>query len=259
MFLQTISLFRYLISGIISRRLIVLTGLIYVAGILISSFVSELAMTDAQVISTAFLADFIRYSLVILNILLITTNVADDFEYRQFERLLTMPLSRWQFVVAEVMVIFCISIILVLPVVFIVAFTFDASTGLYWGIAVWLELVLTGVAALFAILSLEKVSFAVFFTLAVYLLSKLSGLIGLMLSESVRLTDGSLSSRFAESIFNAILYILPGQQSFAQNDVYFIESSIGDLLSLQFQSVVIYTLFIIFACLVDFYRKEFNR
>ena len=259
MFLQTISLFRYLISGIISRRLLVLLGVIYAVGILVGSFVSELAITNAHTIGTAFLADFVRYTLVILNILLITTNVAEDFEYRQFERLLTMPVSRWQFVVAEVLVILVTSLILVLPVIFILAFSFDISIGIYWGLAVWLELVLTGVAALFAILSLEKISFAVFFTLAVYLLSKLSGLISLMLSESVRLSEGSLSSRFAESIFNAILYLLPGQQSFAQNNVYFAEASTGALLTTQLQHVVIYTMFIVFACLIDFYRKEFNR
>lgn len=259
MFFQTISLFRYLILGIISRRLIVLLGVLYVSGILISSFVSELAMTNGLVISMAFLADFIRYSLVILNILLITTSVAEDFEYGQFERLLTMPVARWQFVIAEVLVVLVVSMLLVLPVIVILAFSFDFSTGIYWGVAVWLELVLTGVAALFAILSLEKVTFAAFFTLSVYLLSKLAGLISLMLTESVRLTDGSLSSRFADSVFSAILYLLPDQQSFAQNNVYFVETSTAGLLAAQVQSVCIYTLFLVFACLIDFYRKEFNR
>ena len=259
MFVQTISLFRYLILGIISRRLIVLLAVLYASGILLSSFIGELAMTNSQPIATAFLADFMRYSLVVLNLLLITTNVSDDFEYRQFERLLTMPVSRWQFIAAEMLVILVVSFILVLPLFVVLGFIADVSISAYWAIAVWLELVLIAALGLFAILSLEKIPHAVFFTLAIYLLSKLSGLIGLMLSESVRLSEGGLSDRFVEGFFSIILYLLPGLQSFAQNNVYFEEISISATLATQLQSVVSYILLVVFACLLDFYRKEFNR
>ena len=115
-----------------------------------------------------------------------------------------------------------------------------------------------GLFGLLAILSLEKVPVAVFLSLAVYLLSKLSGLISQMLKESVYLSDGSLSSRFTESVFNGILHVLPGLESFAENDVYFQDMALTPLLMMQMLSVSIYILLILSVCLIDFYRKEIN-
>jgi hypothetical protein len=98
----------------------------------------------------------------------------------------------------------------------------------------------------------------VFFSLAIYLLAKLSGLIMLMLAESVRLSEGSAASRAVEFIFSAILYLLPDNGSFADSDVFFNGVDLLPVLGEQLFSVVIYVAFLLAACLVDFYRKEFN-
>ena len=134
----------------------------------------------------------------------------------------------------------------------------DAGRGFYWAASLWLELFLISLLGLLAILSLEKIPQAVFFSLAVYLLAKLSGLIVLMLGESVRLSEGSVTSRVVEFIFSAVLYVIPGSNTFAQNDVFFESVDLLAALGSQVFSVMIYSLFILAACLVDFYRKEFN-
>ncbi len=258
MYAQTIALFRYLILGILNRRLLVLLGILYLCGLLLSGYISELAIINSQSIAAAFLADFLRYSLVLLILLLTTSNVAEDFEYRQFERLLTMPVSRWQYIVAQFMVTAVTAMLLVLPGLFIFIFYANFEIAGYWTLALWLEVFLVGLIGFLAILSLEKVPLAVFLSLAIYLLSKLSGLIEQMLLQSVHLSDGSLANRFAESVFSGILHLLPGLESFAQNDVYFEDRVLSSLLAAQFQNVSVYILFIVAACLVDFYRKEFN-
>jgi hypothetical protein len=117
---------------------------------------------------------------------------------------------------------------------------------------------LISLLGLLAILSLEKIPPAVFFTLAIYLLAKLSGLISEMLAQSVYLSDGSAASRALELFFSAILYVIPGNSSFAQNDVFFEAANLFTALASQFLSVAVYALFLLAACLVDFYRKEFN-
>ncbi len=96
------------------------------------------------------------------------------------------------------------------------------------------------------------------FSLAIYLLAKFSGLISLMLTESVKLSEGSVSSRVIEFIFGAILYVIPGSRTFAQNDVFFASQDLIAMLASQFASVSIYALFLLAVCLIDFYRKEFN-
>lgn len=258
MLAQTISLFRYLMLGIMSRRLLALLMLLVLAPVLAGSFIDELAIINGNAIVSAFIADFLRYSLALLALLTIAISVAEDYESGQFERLLTMPLARWQYVAAQTLVIASLCLLLVLPVLVLVSIYSGIAIGIYWVSALWLELFLLGMLGLLAILSLEKIPQAVFFTLAIYLLAKLSGLITLMLSEMVRLSEGSAASRAIEFIFSAILYIVPGVGSFAENDVFFGGIDLLTSLGGQFVTVMIYTLFILAVCLVDFYRKEIS-
>jgi len=255
---QTISLFRFLMLGILSKRLLVLVAVMVLGAALSGSFIHELAIIDGAAIQSAFVADFLRYGLALLALLMIATSVAEDYESRQFERLLTMPLARWQYIAAQSLVIACLCVFLVLPVMVLISIYSNPALGLYWAVALWLELFLLGLLGMLAILSLEKIPQAVFFALAIYLLAKLSGLITLMLAESVKLSEGSVTSRVIEYIFSAILYVLPGTRSFAENDVFFNSLDLMALLGEQLLGVVVYALFILVVCLVDFYRKEFN-
>ena len=255
---QTIALFRYLMLGIVSRRLFALLAILLLAAVLSGSFLQELAIINGAAITSAFVADLLRYCMALLALLMVASAVAEDYESRQFERLLTMPLARWQYIAAQFLVIACLCLLLVLPVFLLMSIYSGVAISLYWALALWLELMLVSLLGLLAILSLEKVPLAVFFSLAIYLLAKLSGLISLMLAESVRLSDGSAASRAMELIFGAILYLVPDTGSFAQNDVFFQAVDLFATLTDQFFSVAVYLLFLLAVCLVDFYRKEFN-
>lgn len=258
MFVQTISLFRYLLLGILSKRLLILVAILSLVAVLVGSFFSELAIINGDAIVVALIADFLRYSLALLVLLLVATSVAEDYEFRQFERLLTMPLARWQYIAAQTLVIASICLVLMLPVLLVVSIYSNWAIGIYWAAAVWLEVFLLGLLGFLAILSLEKIPQAVFFSLSVYLLAKLSGLITLMLSESVKLSEGSATSRFVDSTFGAILYLIPGVESFAENDVFFEDIDLLATIGVQGSTVGIYALFLLCVCLIDFYRKEFN-
>ncbi len=255
---QTIALFRYLWLGIVGRRLLALLAILLLVAVLGGSFVGELAIINGNAIVGAFIADFLRYSLGLLTLLIIAASVAEDYSSRQFERLLTMPLARWQYIAAQVLVIACLCGLLVLPVAILVPIYSGPALGFYWAVSLWLELFLLGLLGLLAILSLEKIPQAVFFALAVYALAKLSGLILLMLDEAVRLSEGGAASRAVEFIFGAILYVLPGREAFAQNDVFFESIDLAAALSGQLLSVSVYAAFLVAVSLVDFYRKEFN-
>jgi ABC-type transport system involved in multi-copper enzyme maturation permease subunit len=244
--------------GIVNLRLFVLIFILVIVAVLLSSFVTELAIINSQQIAAAVLADFLRYSLVFLALLLVTTSVADDFEFKQFERLLTMPVSRWQYIAAQFLTIACIALILTLPVLLVIALASSIEVALYWSAALWLEILLVGLVGLLAILSLEKVPQAVFFSVAVYLLAKLSGLISQMLAESVYLSDGGTANRFAELVFSGILHVIPRLDAFAQNNVFFEPHGFSAMLLAQLGTVSIYSLFLLAVCLIDFYRKEFN-
>ena len=244
--------------GILSKRLLVLVAIMVLAAVLGGSFIDELAMINGATIQTAFVADFLRYSMALLALLMIATSVAEDFEFRQFERLLTMPLARWQYIAAQTLVVACLCLLLTLPAAALITLYGNVVVGLYWAVALWLELFLLGMLGLLAILSLEKIPQAVIFSLAIYLLAKFSSLISLMLTESVELSEGSVTSRVIEFIFSAILYVIPGSEAFAENDVFFASYDLSAMLGSQLATVSIYALFLLAVCLIDFYRKEFN-
>ena len=258
MIAQTIALFRYLWLGIMGRRFFVLIAVLLLAAVLAGGFIGELAIIAGDAVVAGFVADFLRYSLGLLLLLVVAASVADDYEFRQFERLLSMPLSRWQYIAAQALVIGCLALLLVLPVWLLVGFYAGFGLALYWAAALWLELLLLGLLGLLAILSLERVPQAVFFALAVYLLAKLSGLIGLIVAQSVKMAEGSATSRVIEFIFNAILYVMPDSSHFARNDVFFAEQDLAAALGQQLLGVGIYGGFLLAVCLIDFYRKEFN-
>ncbi|MCP4488303.1 MAG: hypothetical protein GY820_13430 [Gammaproteobacteria bacterium] len=255
---QTIALFRYLLPGIVNRRLLILVFILSLIGILLNGLATELAIIASQQIAAALLAEFLRYSFVLLALLLVATNVAEDFEYRQFERLLTMPVSRWQYIAAQFLIVSSIALILALVALMLLVMTVSFKLALYWAIALGLEIMLVGLLGLLAILSLEKIPQAVFFSLAIYLLAKLSGLINQMLAYAVDYSDASAASRFAEMVFHGILYVMPSLDTFAQNNIFFTNTGMLEALTRQCQSVAVYALFLLTVSMVDFYRKEFN-
>ena len=142
MMAQTISLFRFLLLGVINLRLFALVSVLVIVTGLLSSFITELAIVNSHAIAAALLADMLRYSLVFLALLLITTSVAQDFEFKQFERLLTMPISRWQYIAAQFMAIMAISLLLVLPVLPVISLAASVEIAIYWTLALWLEVLL---------------------------------------------------------------------------------------------------------------------
>ena len=126
---QTIALFRYLMLGIISRRLFVLVAVLLLAAVLGGSFLQELAIINGDAIVSAFIADALRYSMALLALLVVTSAVAEDYESSQFERLLTMPLARWQYIAAQFLAITALCLMLVLPVLLLVSFYSGPTIG----------------------------------------------------------------------------------------------------------------------------------
>ena len=61
--------------GIMSRRLFVLLAVLVLAAALSGGFIEELAIINGEAIVSAFIADFLRYSLVLLLLLMIASSV----------------------------------------------------------------------------------------------------------------------------------------------------------------------------------------
>ena len=259
MLTQTIALFRYQLLGMINARIIVLLLAIYALAFLGSRFVAELAIINSEVIALSVLAEFLRYSLVLLLIISLSHQISQDYELSQFERLLAMPISRYQYILAQFFLLMVLASILVTPVFLLMFVLGDASIAAYWTLSLAIELTLVGFFALLAVISLEKLPVAIIFTIAIYLLSKTAPVIDLILSQASPIYEEEQGFQLAQWLFGMIQYVLPGAQAFAQNNVVFGGMAIGEPLVQQLMAVLVYSLFILFVVLIDFYRKEFNQ
>jgi len=242
-----------------NARIVILLALIFMLALLGGQFVAELAIINSESIALASIADFLRYSLILLLIISIAQQVSQDYELNQFERLLAMPITRTQYVLAQFLVLVFVCALIMLPVFVLMAVMGNIPSALYWSMALFLEMLLVGQLTLLAIISLEKLPVAVVFTLAIYLLAKSAPIIDLILSQSAGFYEEERGFQFAAAIFSLIRYVLPDLSAFAQNNVLFEGARAGAAFGQQLISVIIYSLFIQFVTLLDFYRKEFNR
>ena len=256
---QTITLFRYQLLGIINVRIVLSICAILAISFLGGRFIAELAIINSEAIALAAMADFLRYSLILILIISICYQISQDYELHQFERLLTMPITRLQYVLAQFLVLLTLALVFSLPVFVLMSVIDTMPLALYWSVALFLEMILVGQFAILAILSLEKLPVAVIFTLAIYLLAKATPIIDLVLTQSSVYYDEETGFQLSIFIFSLIQYVLPDSSAFAQNNVLLESSLTGALLIKQLLAVLVYGVFIQFVTLLDFYRKEFNR
>ncbi len=257
MFSQTIALIRYQLLGILNSRLLAVLLVLFVIVVLSGQFVSQLALINVDSIANAVMADLIRYCLVFMMLVTVCYQIAQDYELQFFDRLLAMPVNRYQYILAQLTLVTVLAALLVLPV-FLVLGISDMSAAVYWSAAVFLELILVGQIASLVSVSLEKLPVALMASLAFYLFSKSLPLIGLILIESAPFYEEEASFQFYRIFFDSIQFLVPAMDAFAQNNLLFVEQGQLDALVGQLVTIVIYSLFLQCIMLVDFYRKEFN-
>ncbi len=256
MFSQTIALFRYQLLSLINTKNMIVFCSIYLASFLLSRFSAELAIINSDVIGLAVLAEFLRYSLVLFLMISVCHQISQDYELGQFNRLLAMPIARWQYVLAEFFVVLVFALAMNLVVFLLLFFTADGAIAVYWSTAVFLELILVGLFSILAALSLEKLPIALVFSFVVYLFSKLVPLINYIFNKSSMYYQDETGFQLGNMMMQGISFVLPDMSVFAQNNALFESSDFLHLLFTQTSSLMVYGLFIFLVILVDFYRKE---
>lgn len=253
---QTIALFRYQMLALINRKNLIVLCAIYLSSFLLSQFSSELAIINSTQIALGLLADFLRYSLVLFLMIITCNQIAQDYDSGQFDRLLAMPISRWQYVIAQVLVVIVTAFGMCLPMFLLIELTSDLNSAAYWSFAVFIELILVGLISMLSILSLEKLPAAMLLSIAFYLFSKFAPLINYIFDQSALFYSDEKGFQLGHTLISLMLYVLPDLSIFAQNDALFTQHDLLGLLFKQIVSLSIYGGFVLMIILFDFYRKE---
>jgi ABC-type transport system involved in multi-copper enzyme maturation permease subunit len=257
MFSQTIALIRYQLLGQVNARLWLVLLCFAVLGALAGQFIAQLSLVNSEQIALAATADLMRYCAVLLMLITVSYQVAQDYELQFFDRLFAMPVKRFQYVLAQFFLVVVMAVLLVLPIVLVMSFS-NAPATLYWAISVVLELVLVGQIATLIAVSLEKLTIALMSSFAFYLFAKGLPLVQLALSESASFYQEESSFQFYQLFFSGLEMIMPTMEAFAQNNLLFDLTDSGLALLRQAIAVLVYSLFVQAVVLIDFYRKELN-
>ena len=259
MFRQTIALFQYQLLSVVNGKLAGLLLVFYLLVFLAGQFAAELAIINSEQLAPALQAELVRYGLVVILVVLVCSRIASDYRTSHFERLLSMPVSRLQYIVAQYLfVLACVSLAM-LPGLALLWLVGDSAIAMYWFVALVLELLLVGQFALLAAISLENLPAAVLLALGLYLLARLAPVLDLVFAQSAPFYQDEQDFQLMHWIFEAIRFILPDARVFAHNDQLFEQADVTDLLGSQLIALLVYSAFIAGVLLVDFYRKEFNR
>lgn len=256
MFAQTIALFRYQILVVINRKNLVVLSAIYLLAFLLSEFAAELSIINSTEVALGLMAELLRYSLVLFLIINICSQIAQDYDLGQFDRLLAMPISRWQYVFSQFLVVVAFALAMCIPVFILLGVTSDFYSAAYWSCAVLLELILVGLISMLAIISLEKLPVAILFSVALYLFSKLAPLINYIFNQSALYYEDEKGFQLGKTLIAMLQYVLPEMSIYAHNDALFTQHDFLSLLLNQLVALLVYGGFIYLIILVDFYRKE---
>jgi len=254
---QTITLIRFFLLNYSQRKNSVLLGVILLVGFLLAQFISELSLINSSEAQFSFLIEFYRYGLILLSSLILVVAIADDFASRQFENLLSMPLSRWQYIAAQIGAIAVMNAVMVLIASSVMLIQIDFHMVIIWFVSMWLELMLCSLFALLAILSLERVPSAMILLLSLYVLSRTSVIIMDIIEQSVYFHDGDTTNEMILWLFKIISFVLPNAHAFVQNNLFFSMNFEAINLTQQLGWVALYGFFLSAIILFDFYRKEF--
>ncbi len=254
---QTITLIQFFLLNYSQRKNVALLLVILLIGYMASLFVNELSLINSAEAQFAFQIEFYRYGLVLLSSLILIVAVADDFASGQFENLLSMPLSRWQYIAAQLGAVAVMNFVIAIMASLVLLIQVDFQLALVWLISMWMELMLCSLLALLAVLSLEKVPSAMMLLISLYVLSRASPIIVEIIEQSVYYSDGDSLNQMILMLFQGVSFVLPNPVIFVQNDVFFTLDITQIDLVMPAGWLLIYTGFITAVSLFDFYRKEF--
>src|SRR5438270_503409 len=157
--------------------LVWLAALALLAGIALSAFLAQLAITESRLLQAAVVAALLRVCAVFLLAAQVVASVRREIDDRRLELMLALPLSRAAQYLGRLAGFIALGF--VLAIVFALPLLLWAPAGavLAWGLSLAFELALVAAAALFFAMSLGQVVSALAATAGLYLLSRSIGAI----------------------------------------------------------------------------------
>ncbi|MBT5229652.1 MAG: hypothetical protein HOM11_05180 [Methylococcales bacterium] len=237
------------------RQFFLAIALIILTGMALSTFSESLALTESTSIHIAFLATFLRTTLVVSLALFILNSQMQELKSRFLDQMFALPLSKNHWYLGKYLG-FTITALLISLLAALTLLTLAPwEQVLMWQLSLFFELTLVAGFTLLCSFTFNQTFSAFLVVMAFYLLSRsMSAILLIGHGPLNNPTDywGNLSTQTIE----VIAWILPKLDQFSQTDWLIYHSATPQLLGqITIQSAV-YILLIISASLFDLQRKN---
>ena len=249
---KTIAFYTFLEA--VRNRLMWLVLLVAVAGIGISGFLNEVAITESRQIQVALLAAFLRFSAVFLISTFVVTSMVREFNDKGLDLLLALPLPRAGYLLGKLAGFAALAVMPALLFGALTLFFSPPLQALLWTVSLVCELWLVAAFSLLCILTFNQVMAALSAVMAFYLLAR--SITALQLIGHAPVNGESLSQRVITFVIDAISTLLPHLDGFTRTEWLAYHTGAWSALVPLLAQTAIYLVLLTGAALFDLYRRN---
>ena len=256
MFQRITTISQFVVLESVRSRFFLLILFAVFASFIIGIFAQSVSVTEGDLTLTSLVAALLRFVTILSLSLLIVTTISREFQSQSFDIVLASDMTRTEFYLGKLLGFsinaFFIIIVFSLCLLFIAA----PSQVLIWSTSLFLEALIIIAFALFCSVSIEQQPISIFVILAFYLLARSISALKLI-AETPILRDESLFLSVMPQVIGFISMLLPDLSRFTQTNWLVYETGMVNDISGLFLQTVVYVSLLVFAGLIDFYRKNY--
>lgn len=216
-------------------------------------FLSQVALTEGAALQAALVAAVLRACAVFLIAAQVASSTVREINDKGLELMLSLPLSRSTHYLGR-LAGFCACGLAIGAAYALALVPFAAAArAALWGLSLALELALVAAAALFFAMTLANVVAAIAATAALYLLAR--AMPAMQAIAAKPLAEESWAGWLARHAVDAIALVLPRLDAATRTDWLLYELPSGGAYAGALAALVLYTLLLAAAGLVDFHRR----
>lgn len=244
----------YTLLEALRNRLMWLLGFIALAGLGLSSFLHQLAITESRQIQVALLAAFLRLAAVFLVTSFVVTSMAREQNDKGLELVLALPMPRAGYALGKLCGFAALAIIPAVLFGAISSFFAPWQQALLWTCSLVLELWIVAGFSLLCALTFNQIMAALGAVLAFYALAR--SLTALQLISTGPLSQSDPSQKVLGSVIDGLAVALPNLDQFTRTDwLVYQQGDWANFWPLLVQTLIY--LFLLASCAVfDLYRKN---
>ena len=233
--------------------LVWLAALALLAGIALSAFLAQLAITESRLLQAAVVAALLRVCAVFLVATQVVASVRREIDDRRLELLLALPLSRAVQYLGRLSGFAALGIVLAALFALPLLLWARPPAVLAWGLTLAFELALVAAAALFFAMTLGQLVSALAATVGLYLLARSIGAIQAIAAGP--LAEDTLAHELARRIVDGVALLLPALERVTRTDWLLYATPDARTYASLLAGMLIYIALLAAAGLFDFARR----